>query len=151
MRSGECRVREELSPGRSGHVQGRQVRAAQYVRMSTEHQKYSTENQGEAIERYAAARGIEIVKTYADQGKSGLSLDGRDALKQLIDDVQANKADFSTILVYDVSRCCRFQDRRLPVAPCSVSPILRVGTKIISLPPAGRARTRPTSATRSKE
>ncbi|AMN39062.1 site-specific recombinase [Rhodoplanes sp. Z2-YC6860] len=78
--------------------------------MSTEHQKYSTENQGEAIERYAAARGIEIVKTYADQGKSGLSLDGRDALKQLIDDVQANKADFSTILVYDVSRWGRFQD-----------------------------------------
>lgn len=103
-------MREELSPGRSGHIQGRQVRAAQYVRMSTEHQKYSTENQGEAIERYAAARGLDIVKTYADQGKSGLSLDSRDALKQLIDDVQANKADFSTILVYDVSRWGRFQD-----------------------------------------
>ena len=27
------------------------VRAAMYVRMSTEHQKYSTENQGEAIQR----------------------------------------------------------------------------------------------------
>lgn len=51
------------------------MRAAMYVRMSTEHQKYSTENQGEAIERYAAARNIEIVRTYADQGKSGLRLD----------------------------------------------------------------------------
>ncbi|WP_283808447.1 recombinase family protein, partial [Bradyrhizobium sp. AS23.2] len=86
------------------------VRAAEYVRMSTEHQKYSTENQSDAIRRYAAARGIEIVKTYADAGKSGLRLDGRDALKKLIDDVQTANADFETILVYDVSRWGRFQD-----------------------------------------
>src|ERR1700720_1237845 len=78
--------------------------------MSTEHQKYSTENQAEAIQQYAARRGIEIVRTYADEGKSGLRLDGRDALKQLIEDVQNGTADFSTILVYDVSRWGRFQD-----------------------------------------
>src|ERR1700754_1897676 len=78
--------------------------------MSTDHQRYSTENQAEAIRRYAAARGIRIVRTYADSGKSGLSLDGRDALKQLIDDVQGGINDFSTILVYDVSRWGRFQD-----------------------------------------
>jgi DNA invertase Pin-like site-specific DNA recombinase len=78
--------------------------------MSTEHQKYSTENQGEAIQKYAARRGLVIVRTYADQGKSGLSIDGRDALKQLIADVQNGSADFTTILVYDVSRWGRFQD-----------------------------------------
>ena len=78
--------------------------------MSTDHQKYSTENQADAIQQYAARRGIEIVRTYEDEGKSGLRLDGRDALKQLIDDVQSKKADFSTILVYDVSRWGRFQD-----------------------------------------
>lgn len=88
----------------------RSVRAAEYVRMSTEHQKYSTENQAEIIRQYAAQRGIEVVRTYADEGKSGLRLDGRDALKQLIDDVQSGKADFATILVYDVSRWGRFQD-----------------------------------------
>jgi DNA invertase Pin-like site-specific DNA recombinase len=86
------------------------VRAAAYVRMSTEHQKYSTENQAEAMQQYATRRGIEIVRTYADAGKSGLSLDGRDALKQLIEDVQTGTADFTTILVYDVSRWGRFQD-----------------------------------------
>lgn len=86
------------------------VRAAEYVRMSTEHQKYSTENQADAIRRYAAARGIEIVRTYADEGKSGLRLDGRDALKQLISDVENSRADFQAILVYDVSRWGRFQD-----------------------------------------
>src|ERR1700733_9315816 len=86
------------------------MNGAQYGRMSTEHQKYSTENQAEAIRAYAARRGIEIVRTYADAGKSGLRLDGRDALKQLIGDVEAGRADFKTILVYDVSRWGRFQD-----------------------------------------
>ena len=78
--------------------------------MSTEHQKYSTANQADTIARYAAARGFTICRTYTDDGKSGLRLDGREALKRLIDDVQSNKADFNAILVYDVSRWGRFQD-----------------------------------------
>jgi DNA invertase Pin-like site-specific DNA recombinase len=86
------------------------VRAAEYVRMSTDHQRYSTENQGDAIRRYAESRGIQIVRTYADHGKSGLSIRGRDALQSLIGDVQAGRADFTIILVYDVSRWGRFQD-----------------------------------------
>jgi len=86
------------------------MRAAQYVRMSTEHQKYSTENQAEIISLYAAQRGFEIVRTYADEGKSGLRLDGRDALKQLIQDVESGNAPFEAVLVYDVSRWGRFQD-----------------------------------------
>jgi DNA invertase Pin-like site-specific DNA recombinase len=93
--------------GRAPIVAGR---AAQYVRMSTDHQKYSTENQGEAIQQYAERRNLTIIRTYADEGKSGLGLGGRDALKQLIADVQNEAADFSTILVYDVSRWGRFQD-----------------------------------------
>ena len=86
------------------------LRAAEYVRMSTDHQKYSTENQAEAILQYAMDRGIEIVKTYADAGKSGLKIEGRDALKKLIDDVQNGSTDFEMVLVYDVSRWGRFQD-----------------------------------------
>jgi DNA invertase Pin-like site-specific DNA recombinase len=50
------------------------------------------------------------VRTYEDAGKSGLRLEGREALKQLISDVQSGQADFDTILVYDVSRWGRFQD-----------------------------------------
>src|SRR6478672_2054529 len=103
-------VRHEFGADRNVAVSGKSGRAAQYVRMSTDHQKYSTENQAEAMQQYAARRGIEIVRTYADEGKSGLRLDGRDALKQLIEDVQTGKADFTTILVYDVSRWGRFQD-----------------------------------------
>ena len=86
------------------------ARAVQYVRMSTEHQRYSTENQSDAIRQYAERRGLVVVRTYADEGKSGLRLDGRDALKRLIEDVQNGRTDFATILVYDVSRWGRFQD-----------------------------------------
>jgi DNA invertase Pin-like site-specific DNA recombinase len=86
------------------------VPAAMYVRMSTEHQQYSTENQGDAIRQYAARRGFEVVRTFADAGKSGLRIDGRDSLKSLIDTVTRGAADFKAILVYDVSRWGRFQD-----------------------------------------
>ena len=81
-----------------------------YVRMSTDHQKYSTENQADAIREYAARYNIEIVRIYTDAGKSGLKMEGRDALKQLIDDVQMGAANFSMILVLDVTRWERFQD-----------------------------------------
>jgi DNA invertase Pin-like site-specific DNA recombinase len=50
----------------------------------------------DAIQRYADHRGIEIVRTYADEGKSGLRLDGRDALKRLIDDVQSGTTVITT-------------------------------------------------------
>lgn len=90
------------------------IRAAQYVRMSTEHQKYSTENQADVIAKYADERGFEIVRTYEDSGKSGLKLDGRQSLQRLIADVSAGRADFTVILVYDVSRWGRFQDADEP-------------------------------------
>jgi DNA invertase Pin-like site-specific DNA recombinase len=78
--------------------------------MSTEHQQYSTENQADVIREYAAKRGFEIVRTFSDAGKSGLRIDGRDGLRNLIDVVQSGQADFTAILVYDVSRWGRFQD-----------------------------------------
>lgn len=86
------------------------IRAAQYVRMSTEHQQYSTDNQAIAIARYAEKRGYEIVNTYADEGKSGLNIGGRAALQLLLSDIEDGSADFEAVLVYDVSRWGRFQD-----------------------------------------
>lgn len=101
----------DLQEGQLKHKPtARTVRAAEYVRMSTDHQKYSTENQADAIRQYASSRGIEIVRTYADDGKSGLSIDGRASLQRLIADVEAGTTDFEMILVYDVSRWGRFQD-----------------------------------------
>lgn len=85
-------------------------RAAQYLRMSREHQKYSPINQAEAIARYAADTGLEVVQTYSDDGRSGLSLKGRQGLQQLLTDAVSGKADFRHVLVLDVSRWGRFQD-----------------------------------------
>jgi DNA invertase Pin-like site-specific DNA recombinase len=84
--------------------------AAMYVRMSTEHQQYSAENQADAIKYYAAANGFEIGKAFQDSGKSGLSIAGRNALKNLIKMVESGEAEFKAILVYDISRWGRFQD-----------------------------------------
>jgi DNA invertase Pin-like site-specific DNA recombinase len=78
--------------------------------MSTEHQQYSTHNQADKIQEYADRRNIQIVRTYADEGKSGLSIDGRASLQRLIADVESGNTDFNLILVYDVSRWGRFQD-----------------------------------------
>ncbi|TKT72928.1 recombinase family protein [Afipia massiliensis] len=84
--------------------------AAQYVRMSTDMQTFSIENQSEAISLYAATRGLTIVCSYEDSGKSGLNIEGRPGLRKLIADVTSGHAEFKTILVYDVSRWGRFQD-----------------------------------------
>jgi DNA invertase Pin-like site-specific DNA recombinase len=88
----------------------KRIRAAEYVRMSTEHQQYSTENQADKIRDYARLQGIEIVRTYADDGKSGLKIGGRLSLQKLLRDVEDGTADFQMVLVYDVSRWGRFQD-----------------------------------------
>jgi DNA invertase Pin-like site-specific DNA recombinase len=86
------------------------VRAAQYVRMSTDYQRYSIENQAAVIATYAQVHGFTIVHTYRDEGESGLKLKNRAGLIRLLDDVQSGHADFQHILVYDVSRWGRFQD-----------------------------------------
>lgn len=86
------------------------LRAAQYIRMSTEHQKYSPENQRHQIALYAKTYGIEIVRTYADLGKSGLTPEGREGLGTLLSDVVGGRADYNLVLVYDVSRWGRFQE-----------------------------------------
>ncbi|MGD0307247.1 MAG: recombinase family protein, partial [Candidatus Acidiferrales bacterium] len=85
------------------------IPAAQYLRMSTEHQQYSIENQSEAIERYAHLHNVEIIQTYLDTAKSGVVLRHRTGLQALIRDVVAGSCAY-TLILYDVSRWGRFQD-----------------------------------------
>lgn len=101
---------ERTSRNKTPQDNGGRGRAAAYVRMSTEHQQYSTENQKDVIRAFAESRNLDVVRVYADEGKSGLRLDGRDSLKALLRDAESGSADFSVILVYDVSRWGRFQD-----------------------------------------
>lgn len=89
-------------------IQG--MKAAKYLRMSTEHQQYSLDNQSNYIDTYAKKNQIEIIHTYQDEGKSGLTISGRSALQSLIDDVIKSRIKINAVLVYDVSRFGRFQD-----------------------------------------
>jgi len=84
--------------------------AALYVRASTEHQNYSTGHQESALREYATQHDLEVVAVYRDEGRSGLTLDGRRGLLALLNDVQSGEAPYSAVLVYDVSRWGRFQD-----------------------------------------
>jgi DNA invertase Pin-like site-specific DNA recombinase len=86
------------------------IRAAQYLRMSSENQRYSTENQETAIAEYARLHGYQVIASYVDIGKSGLSLKGRDSLRQLLSDAFDTGRTFDAILVLDVSRWGRFQN-----------------------------------------
>jgi DNA invertase Pin-like site-specific DNA recombinase len=78
--------------------------------MSAEHQQYSPDNQLDVIGQYAASHSMEIVRVYSDHGRSGLNIAGREGLDQLMSDVENKLANFSALLVYDVSRWGRFQD-----------------------------------------
>ncbi len=93
-----------------GATADQDVPAVAYVRMSTDHQRYSTESQLDVLRSYATARGLQILRVFEDSGGSGLRLDGREALQNLMAEVQSGQAAFKAILVYDVSRWGRFQD-----------------------------------------
>ena len=84
--------------------------AAQYLRMSTEHQQYSLDNQAAAIAEYAKAHNFVVIRTNRDAGKSGLLFKERQGLRTLLNDVIPGDPPYKAILVYDVSRWGRFQD-----------------------------------------
>jgi len=84
--------------------------AATYVRMSTDHQRYSIAHQEVALAAYAAANNLNILRSYVDSGRSGLGIKNRPALNRLLDDVQRACCPFGVLLIYDISRWGRFQD-----------------------------------------
>ena len=84
--------------------------AAAYIRVSTEYQQYSVANQLDAIEKYAGQNNLVIAKKFIDSARSGLTLKGRPGLRQLLLDVISGNAEFTDVLVYDVTRWGRFQD-----------------------------------------
>jgi len=61
--------------------------AAQYLRMSTEHQRYSFDDQSTASKRYADEHGFEIIKNYEDPAKSRLLIRDRPGLRAMSADV----------------------------------------------------------------
>src|SRR3954470_2355734 len=80
-----------LSPSNAG-------RAAQYVRMSTDHQHFSTQNQAAAIAVSAAQHDLMIVRTYADQGRSGLRIQRREGVRYCAEQFDNDGSVLSSIV-----------------------------------------------------
>jgi len=93
-------------------IKSLRLKGAMYIRMSTELQVESPENQERAIRTYAAQYGIEIIKVYADLGVSGINTEKREQFQALIDDVEQGRSAFNIVLYLDESRWGRFVDSR---------------------------------------
>ncbi len=87
--------------------------AVAYYRHSAEiGQENSVEIQQDNVRAFAQRHDIQIIKEFADRGKSGLNAEGRPAFNQMMQWV-STRDDFVLILVLDVSRWGRFQDTDL--------------------------------------
>ncbi len=86
------------------------IPAAQYLRASSAAQDYSTQVQDLGNRAFADQNGMVIVKTYVDEARSGITLERRLDMQQLMIDVQGKARGFEVLLVRDVARWGRFQD-----------------------------------------
>jgi len=91
-------------------MSGAASKAAQYLRMSSDSQQYSLGNQADVIRAYALLHGFEIVQSYEDAGRSGVTAEKRSGLAALLSDVVSGDVAYSDVLVLDVSRWGRYQD-----------------------------------------
>ena len=76
-----------------------------YPRVSTEMQVdgFSLDGQKSNLRRFADREEMEIVNIYEDAGKSGKSIEGRPAFKQMLLDIE-NGLEIDYVLVYKLSR-----------------------------------------------
>jgi len=76
-----------------------------YPRVSTEMQVdgFSLDGQKSNLRRFADREEMEIVNIYEDAGKSGKSIEGRPAFKQMLFDIE-NGLEIDYVLVYKLSR-----------------------------------------------
>lgn len=88
------------------------LKGAVYIRMSTELQVESPENQEREIRAYADKYGIEVMKMYADLGVSGMTAEKREQFQTLLDDVESGRNDYRIVLYLDDSRWGRFVNSR---------------------------------------
>ena len=81
-------------------------RCAVYVRCSTLLQEGSIESQIQYNQAFAQQNGLEIVKVYQDNGKTGRN-DKRSGLQSLMKDLKSPDRNWDLILVYRLDRLFR--------------------------------------------
>lgn len=80
-------------------------RCALYVRMSTDKQEHSAENQIQVLKDYAKRNNFKVIKTYSDEGISGTKAEKRPAFMRMVED--SSRDIFDVVLIYDSSRFAR--------------------------------------------
>jgi DNA invertase Pin-like site-specific DNA recombinase len=88
---------------------------AYYRHSAQDRQEYSIPLQREQVRQFAAENGIEIIREFADHGKSGLSTEKRENFNKMIEMVIDSSIEFNYVLVLDVSRWGRFPDLDMSV------------------------------------
>jgi len=83
------------------------LKAAIYLRRSTDKQEYSLDDQEGPILEFAHRHGHEIVARFVDDAVSGMSVNGREDFKRMIELGTQKNPPYELILVYDVSRFSR--------------------------------------------
>ena len=83
--------------------------AVTYARFSSANQhETSIEAQRDAMAKWCAARGVEIVAEYADRAASGTSVTHRDQFLQMLSDLKSRRVDY--VLVHKYDRFARNQN-----------------------------------------
>jgi site-specific DNA recombinase len=101
-------------------------RTAIYLRMSSDAQEGSIEQQREAATMYAADHDLTVVAEYIDEGITGVdSVNKRPGFQKMVVDAQDGKFDFS--LVWSQSRLSRSSARNFIV---EMSPLADAGVKL---------------------
>jgi DNA invertase Pin-like site-specific DNA recombinase len=83
---------------------------AYYRHSAQDRQENSIPIQQEQVRKFANENGIKIIREFKDEGKSGLSTEGRDDFNKALELVVDSTSDFEYVLVLDMSRWGRFQD-----------------------------------------
>ena len=114
------------------------MKVAGYIRVSTEEQAregYGLAAQEQSIRAYCQAQGWELVEVYADAGRSGKSMKGREELARLLGDAQDER--FQRVIFWKLDRLGRNlrdlldicdQLERLNVGIVSVQEAIDTGT-----------------------
>lgn len=83
------------------------MRAAVYVRVSTDEQATSAETQESEARRFALRRGWEVVEVYRDVGVSGANFRTRPGLLKLLADVRAKPLPWEVLILQRLDRLGR--------------------------------------------
>ena len=87
-------------------MKNKKIRCYVYIRVSTTMQVdgYSLDAQRDKLRKYAEYQNMEIVQEFADEGKSGKSVEGRPEFQRMLDNIESGTDDVQFVLVFKLSR-----------------------------------------------